>query len=70
MKDFQVLPLNSICDFNLSPRKHHNAFHMLDVREHVHRCYTFNGKPAVEKNFEVPGLRHNVAAHVHDFLLG
>ena len=34
------------------------------------RCYTFNGKPAVEKNLKVPGLRHNVAAHVHDYLLG
>ena len=32
-------------------------------------CHALDGKPAVEKNFEVSGLRHNVAAHVHDFLL-
>ena len=34
------------------------------------RCHALNGKPAVEKNLKVPDLRHNVAAHVHDFLLG
>ena len=34
------------------------------------RCHALNGKPAVEKNFEVSGLCHNVTAHVHDFLLG
>ncbi len=34
------------------------------------RRHALNGKPTVEKNFEVPSLRHNVAAHVHDFLLG
>ena len=34
------------------------------------RCHAFNGKPAIEKNFEVPSLRYNITAHVHDFLLG
>ena len=43
---------------------------MLGVREHVHGRYALDGKPAVEKNLEVSGLRHNVAAHVYDFLLG
>ena len=42
---------------------------MLGVREHVHGRNALDGKSTVEKNLEVPSLRHNVAAHVHDFLL-
>ena len=34
------------------------------------RRHALDGKSAVEKNFEVPSLRYNVTAHVHDFLLG